>query len=83
MVRWGFGLFFAVVLIWAIIFAVNHKDEIFKNEVTIEYNTGCSEKYVDGILITPECPKPQTQHRGNEIWMPNLNLTPTKNLSER
>ena len=49
------GLFFVGVILFTLIFIFIKKDEIFRNEVTVTYNDGCVEKYVNAELVTEKC----------------------------
>jgi len=43
-----------VIVIMAIMIFIN-KDSWFKNEAKVSFNNGCTETYINGKLITPEC----------------------------
>jgi Na+/H+ antiporter NhaC len=80
-IRIIFGSIFTSILIFGIIFALLNFDELFKNEVRIKYSTGCSEKYINGKLVTPECERLLIQQEEKTNWIIDPMLIP--NLSNQ
>jgi len=70
-VRLGIGIGLIIIIIIMVIVMMNNKEEYFKNEVTIEYPSGCKETYVDTKLVGEKC-KRATPYT-NIQW--NLNLS--------
>ncbi len=72
--RYGVGAIFIIILIWVASFMIINKEELFKNEIILTYESGCTETYINNELVTPECIKPQGYQRDNQ-WAANINLT--------
>ena len=70
----GLAVFFTLLLIIGILTIFVYRETIFKNDITIEYDNGCTERYINGELVTPECElEENTGYQGDTLW--NLNLT--------
>lgn len=65
-----------LLLTFAVLLIPFLSDDIYFKKTIVTYDDGCSETYIDGKLITPECPKPDPYNK----WFPDapnftLNLT--------
>jgi len=62
------GLLLICITVLAIPF---FNDDIYFKKTIITYGNGCNETYLDGKIVTPECPKSDSY----EQWLPTTNFT--------
>jgi len=74
----GICLILAIAIM--VVIAVKNKDTLFKQVIKVDFPDGCTEKYINGKLVTPICEKGRQMELDDEgyvygqLWQ-NKNIT--------
>ena len=62
----GIGLVIAIIIMTMIV--VKNKDTLFKQIIKVDFPDGCSEKYINGKLVTPICEEGRQMELDDEVY---------------
>jgi len=76
MIRYIVGVILVFIIICLGIYTYLHKDELFKQEITLSFPDGCQEKYVNGVLQGSRCEEGRrlAEEKNTPKWDQPMNI---------